>query len=109
MNLSIIKGLVSSAKSCAKTGVLLAKAHAPEILVCAGIGGFGVTIYQACRATNEAHDLIVRKEDAIEAVEERLDDMLKSKINYNEINSILLNLRNKSSKYILNQLDRGNK
>ena len=74
MNLSIIKGLVSSAKSCAKTGVLLAKAHAPEILVCAGIGGFGVTIYQACRATNEAHDLIVKKEDILEDIEERLDD-----------------------------------
>lgn len=47
--------------------------------------------------------------DVNESVEKRLDDMIKSKINYDEINSILLNLRNKSSNYILNQLDRGNK
>ena len=47
--------------------------------------------------------------DVNESVEKRLDDMIKSKINYDEINSILLNLRNKSSNYILTQLDRGNK
>ena len=46
--------------------------------------------------------------DVNDSIEKKLDDMLKSKINYDEINLILLELRNKSSKYILNQLERGN-
>lgn len=46
--------------------------------------------------------------DINESIEKRLEDMLKSRINYNEINSNLLYLRNKSSRYILNQLERGN-
>ena len=46
--------------------------------------------------------------DVNDSIEKKLDDMLKSKINYDEINLILLELRNKSIKYILNQLERGN-
>lgn len=45
--------------------------------------------------------------DVNDSVEKRLDDMLKCKINYNEINSIVSELRNKSSNYLINQLVKG--
>ena len=40
------------------------------------------------------------------SIEDRLNDMLKQKIDYKKINSILLNLRTQSEDYLLNQLKR---
>lgn len=74
MNLSWVKGLTEAAKGCVKTGAVVVKAHAPEILIVGGIAGFGGTIYGAIKATNTTHDILDEKEDALMA----LDDAEKS-------------------------------
>ena len=43
------------------------------------------------------------------SVEVRLNDMLKGKINYKEINSLLFNLRSQSENYLLHQLNKESK
>lgn len=64
MNLGWIKGITDTAKGAAKTGLIVVKAHAPEILVGTGVVGFCVTVYEACVATNKAHDILDRKAEA---------------------------------------------
>ena len=65
MSIGWIKGLADAAKSCAKTGLIIVKAHTPELMIGSGVVGFGVTVYEACRATNKAHDILEEKEELI--------------------------------------------
>lgn len=66
MNLPVIvKGIVSGARRLAGSGLLTAKAHAPEILVGSGIVGFGVTIYGACKATLKTQDILEQRDECI--------------------------------------------
>lgn len=65
MNLNWVKGITNAAKGCAKTGAVIVKAHAPEILIVGGIAGFGGTIYSAVMATNKAHDILDEKEEEL--------------------------------------------
>lgn len=70
MNLNWVKGLANTAKGCAKTGAVIVKAHAPEILIVGGIAGFGGTIYSAVKATNKAHDILDEKDEAMAVLDD---------------------------------------
>ena len=70
MNLNWIKGLTNTARGCVKTGAVIVKAHAPEILIVGGIAGFGGTIYSAVKATNKAHDILDEKDEAMAVLDE---------------------------------------
>ena len=70
MNLNWIKGLANTAKGCVKTGAVIVKAHAPEILIVGGIVGFGGTIYSAVKATNKAHDILDEKDEAMAVLDD---------------------------------------
>lgn len=69
------KGLLSTAKSAAGNAGLVVKAHAPEILIGTGVVGFGVTVVEACGATNKARDILDEKEDRIRNVEEECEEL----------------------------------
>ena len=70
----ILKTIADGAQKCAKTGLLMAKAHAPEIMIGGGIVGFGVTVYGACKATNKAHDILEEKEERVALYNDELDE-----------------------------------
>lgn len=69
------KGLLSTAKSAAGNAGLVVKAHVPEILIGTGVLGFGVTVVEACGATNKARDILDEKEDRIRNVEEECEEL----------------------------------
>ena len=57
MSLSVIFGKAGTIlKNIAGNGALMVKAHAPEIMIGAGIAGFGATIYETVKATNKTND-----------------------------------------------------
>lgn len=70
MNLDWIKSIVNATKGCAKTGAVIVKAHAPEILIVGGIAGFGGTIYGAIKATNKTHEILDQQEDELMVLED---------------------------------------
>ena len=73
MNLSVIfNAAMKTAKAAGKTVTLATKAHAPEILIGAGIVSFGGTVVMACKATVKAHDILEVKEE----VEAKSDNAL---------------------------------
>ena len=47
--------------------LLLAKAHAPQIFIGAGIIGFGGTVAATVHATNQTHDILDEREEKIES------------------------------------------
>lgn len=66
MNLAAtVKTLTTGARNCANMGKLVVKAHAPEILIGSGIVGFGITVFEACKATNKARDILEENDDRI--------------------------------------------
>ena len=77
MNVGMIfKAAGNAIKGITGNGLLLAKKHAPEIMIASGIVGFGVTVVETVRATNKTNDILDRKEirsDRIET-EHRLND-----------------------------------
>lgn len=77
MNVGLIfKTAGSAIKNLAGNGVLLAKKHAPELMIASGIIGFGATIFETVKATNKTNDILDRKEirsDRVET-EHRLND-----------------------------------
>ena len=63
MNLPVIFNNVARAiKTYAGTGALLAKKHAPEIMVASGVAGFIVTIVETVKATNETNEILGTRE-----------------------------------------------
>ena len=73
MNLRVIfNHVLGGAKKAADTSLLFAKAHAPEVLVGAGIAGFGATVYSACKATVKTQEIMDDRDDAIAEIEERV-------------------------------------
>lgn len=76
MNIAgFFKGIVSAAKTAAGHTGLVIKAHAPEIMIGTGVLGFGATVFEACSATNKAHDILDEKEDRIRAIEDDCEEM----------------------------------
>lgn len=69
---AIVNGISRGARTAGNTAVLLARAHAPEILIGGGIIGFGATVVSACKATEKAHDILEFKEEVERENEERL-------------------------------------
>ena len=64
MNLPVIFSKITGAlKSTCGTGWLLAKKHAPEIMIGTGIVGFGATVYQTVKATNKTNDILEDRDD----------------------------------------------
>lgn len=67
MNLPVIFSKIGSVvKSACGNGLLLARKHAPEIMIGTGIIGFGATIVETVKATNKTNDIIDER-DAKEA------------------------------------------
>lgn len=63
MNLPVIfNNITRAAKAYAGTGVILAKKHAPELMVASGIAGFVVTIIETVKATNKTNDILGTRE-----------------------------------------------
>lgn len=63
MNLPVIfTNIARAAKAYAGTGLVLAKKHAPEIMVASGIAGFAVTIVETVKATNKTNDILEKRE-----------------------------------------------
>lgn len=66
MNLGMMFGKIAgAAKKVAGGSSLFLKAHAPEIMVGAGVTGFAVTVVSACKATNKARDILDDKDAAL--------------------------------------------
>lgn len=79
MNLPMIFSKVLTAgRGIAGNGLLLAKKHAPELMIGAGIVGFGATIYETVQATNKTNDVLEEKEAAVSAIESMRDDCAES-------------------------------
>ena len=70
MNLPVIfNNITRAAKAYAGTGVVLAKKHAPELMVASGIAGFVVTIIETVKATNKTNDILeIRERDLHDTV-----------------------------------------
>ena len=70
MNLPVIfNNITRAAKAYAGTGVVLAKKHAPELMVASGIAGFVVTIIETVKATNKTNDILeIRDRDLHDTV-----------------------------------------
>lgn len=70
MNLPVIfNNIARTAKAYAGTGVVLAKKHAPELMVASGIAGFVVTIIETVKATNKTNDILeIRERDLHDTV-----------------------------------------
>lgn len=69
MNLPVIfSKLTTTLRTTGANGILLAKKHAPEILVGTGIAGFGLTIVGACKATDKTRDIIDDRDALIRSV-----------------------------------------
>lgn len=63
MNLPVIfTNIARAARTYAGTGVVLAKKHAPEIMVASGVAGFIVTIVETVKATNKTNDILETRE-----------------------------------------------
>lgn len=72
MNLPVIfSKALNWGKTMAGNGLLLAKAHAPEILVGTGVAGFGLTVYGACKATVRAQEILDEKETKLNLIQEQ--------------------------------------
>lgn len=69
---SVIKSAGNTARGIAGNAGLIVKAHAPEILVSAGLIGFGGTIWSACKATSKAHDILAEKEESMAELNDQL-------------------------------------
>lgn len=66
MNLPVIfNNIARTAKAYAGTGVVLAKKHAPELMVASGIAGFVVTIIETVKATNKTNDILEKRDIAL--------------------------------------------
>lgn len=70
MNFNWVKSCVNATKGCIKTGTVIVKAHAPEILIVGGLAGFGGTIYGAIKATNKTHEILDEQEEALMDLED---------------------------------------
>ena len=73
---TILTGVANFAKGVFSTGKFFAKKHAPELMIAASIGGFGLTIYETVQATNKTNEILeVRdKKNAIIDRAEREND-----------------------------------
>lgn len=73
MNIPVIfSKMASGAKALAGSSVILAKKHAPEILIAGGIGGFILTIVETVKATNDTNDIHEEKERVMESLDTAL-------------------------------------
>lgn len=71
MNLGLIFSKAGNAmKGVAGSGALLAKKHAPELLIGSGVAGFIVTIIETVKATNKTNEILEHKEDRLERIED---------------------------------------
>lgn len=81
MNLSgIINTSLNAVKRTAGGARLVLRAHAPEILIGTGIAGFGLTVFEACKATSKARDILDEKEERISIITEDCD-----KVGYSDV------------------------
>ena len=69
-------------KSLAGNGMLLAKKHAPELMIGAGIAGFGATIYETVKATNKTNEVLEEKEAALASIETVRDNCSDEEYSY---------------------------
>lgn len=73
MNLPvIISKALNTAKGLAGNGLLLAKKHAPEIMIGTGIIGFGATVVETVKATNKTNDILNNRDKKIQIYDKEL-------------------------------------
>lgn len=70
----IFSKTISVVKSAAGSGALLAKKHAPEIMIGCGIAGFVVTIVETVKATNRTNEILDKRDTALFASENEQED-----------------------------------
>lgn len=75
MNLPVIFSKIGEvAKKTAGTSLLVAKKHAPEIMIGSGIAGFVATIFQTVKATNKTNDILEERGRRIGICDKNPDD-----------------------------------
>jgi hypothetical protein len=79
MNLPVIfSKILPAMKSAAGTGTLMAKKHAPELLILAGITGFGVTIFETVKATNKTNEIVEDRETTLRTIDDMRTECTES-------------------------------
>lgn len=74
MNLPVIfTKVANTARNLAGNGLLIARKHAPEIMIGGGLAGFGLTIYETIKATNKTNDILEEKHRKSSVYAEALD------------------------------------
>lgn len=77
MNVGLIfTKIANGIKNAASGGMLLAKKHAPELLIGAGLTGFVATVIETVGATNKTNEILDHKEERLNRIEIalKLDD-----------------------------------
>lgn len=73
MNLpSLLNKAIYITKNLGGRALILAKAHAPQIFIGAGILGFGGTVAATVHATNRTHDILEAREDKLALCDEMI-------------------------------------
>lgn len=65
----IFTNLANGAKALGKTALQLGRKNAPGLMMGAGVAGFGLTIYETVKATNETNEILERKEKKMELIQ----------------------------------------
>ena len=74
MNLPVILTKTANiAKNLCGNGLLIAKKHAPELLIGGGLVGFGLTIFETVKATNKTNEILEEKNRRSSVYAEALD------------------------------------
>ena len=87
MNVGLIFSRIGTlAKQTAGAGALMARKHAPELMIGFGIAGFAATIAETVRATNKTNEILEHRDSRMERIEEefRKNDPLASAPAYSE-------------------------
>ena len=75
MNLAVIFGKVGkAARGILGTTGLLAKKHAPELMLAAGGGSLILTIVETVKATNKTHDILEYKEEKMALIQRESEE-----------------------------------
>ena len=81
MNVGLIFTRIGNAvKSVAGNGIVLAKKHAPELMIASGITGFVVTVIETVHATNKTNDILEIREEKLDECTKALSHAVENQI-----------------------------
>ena len=97
MNLPVIfSKFMPAVKSAAGTTAFFAKKHAPELMIGAGIAGFGATIYETSKATLKTNDILNEKEATLATIESMREECDEDEYSYTCYNRDLKEARSRA-------------